>query len=309
MQKIKKILLATDFSQASRDAAKSAALLAAKTEAKVYVLHVVPRLHGWSVDESVLMQKVNNILRDDAEAIRGVGVPDVETAILIGNPPEEIVGHANLLEVNVIMIGSGEKNKGDRFPLGVTAENIIRSAFRPVWVVKRGSPETIGKILCPIDFSGHSRLAFANALALSEVFAAKLEVLNVTEKYAGAYYGMSFHASEIQAGERKYARKEIDQFLREFDLKDVNCERTVRSGKPHEEVLKAVTESGAELLVMGSLGRTGVTRILLGSVALKIARELPCSFVMTKSQDLIEQSRPINVRKPRKKFVPLEEFS
>jgi len=64
-----------------------------------------------------------------------------------GNPQEEIVSRADALDVNVIPIGSGEKDKGDRYRLGVTAENIIRGSSRPVWVVKRGASQRIRKIL------------------------------------------------------------------------------------------------------------------------------------------------------------------
>lgn len=86
--------------------------------------------------------------------------------------------------------------------------------------------------------------------------------------------------------------------------------KEIRSGEPHGEVLKAAAEMRADLVVMGSLGRTGLTRILMGSVAEKVARELPCSLVMMKAQDMVEQKRSskAKARKAGRKFETLEKM-
>lgn len=291
MRKIQKILLATDFSQASQDALKQAVILATKNASKIYLLHVIPqviKLYDWTIDHASLIREANSILQENLEEMRRGVVSEAEAIVVVGNPREEIISQADSLEVNVIMIGSGEKEKGDRFPLGVTAENIIRGTSRPVWVVKRGASEGIKKILCPVDFSSHSRRALVNAVDLSIMFGAELQVVTVAEKLPRAYRGLPLYLESGKADWEKYCQKELEKFLRNFNFEKIAWNKSVRSGEPHEEILKAAAEMGADLMVMGSLGRTGLFRILMGSVAEKIARELPCSLVMMKSLDLVE---------------------
>jgi hypothetical protein len=99
---------------------------------------------------------------------------------------------------------------------------------------------------------------------------------------------MALPAANVQADWERHVSKELDNFLGGLDFDGITWNKALLIGKPHEEVLKAAAESGADLIVMGSLGRMGLARILMGSVAEKIARELPCSLIMMKSQDLVE---------------------
>jgi len=231
---------------------------------------------------------------------------------MLGNPREEIIHQAEALGVNVIMMGSGDKVRGDRFPLGVTAQNIIRGAATPVWIVRRGASQRMKNILCPVDFSDHSRRALVNAADLSRMFGAKLQVLTVAEKLPRVYRGMPLYVGRgnQRADWEERCRKELEKFLRDIDLEGIMWNKEIRSGEPHGEVLKAAAEMRADLVVMGSLGRTGLTRILMGSVAEKVARELPCSLVMMKAQDMVEQKRSskAKARKAGRKFETLEKM-
>lgn len=74
------------------------------------------------------------------------------------------------------------------------------------------------------------------------------------------------------------------RFLEGFDFRDVDWSKVVRKGKAHEEILATSKEMGMDLLVMGSVGRIELPRILMGSVAERVIREMPCSIVTFKSQ-------------------------
>ena len=76
----------------------------------------------------------------------------------------------------------------------------------------------------------------------------------------------------------------FDRFLERFDFQNVNWTRAVEKGQAHEEILAFSRKRGADLLVMGSVGRTALNRILIGSVAEKVIRELPCSVVTFKAE-------------------------
>jgi hypothetical protein len=78
-----------------------------------------------------------------------------------------------------------------------------------------------------------------------------------------------------------------DEFLRGFEFEKFTWKKVFRRGKPHEEILRAVREAGADLLVMGSQGRTRLSRMLMGSTAEKVVREMPCSVLMIKQESII----------------------
>jgi hypothetical protein len=85
----------------------------------------------------------------------------------------------------------------------------------------------------------------------------------------------------------KLETSKFENFLSEFDFHKVRWFQVVRQGVPEEEIIAAAAEFSANLLIMGSVGRTGLSRILLGSVAGKVARRLPCSMVLMKGEDAI----------------------
>jgi hypothetical protein len=88
----------------------------------------------------------------------------------------------------------------------------------------------------------------------------------------------------------KYAEADLqrfDRFLTDFDFHNVRWSKAVRYGRPHEQILALAREQGVDLLVMGSTGRTGLARILMGSVAEKVLREVPCSMIMVKAEHAV----------------------
>ncbi len=308
MKKIERILLAMEFSEASRDALRSAVFIAGKTSSRMDIVHVVPKLNRFPISTKIVFREVESLLKEIKEDVHRSGVSDTEAKVLFGNPCEQIIAQADRLGVSVIMTGSGEKEKDDRFPLGTTAENILRTSSKPVWIVKRGSPPTAKKILCPVDSSKHSRRALFNAIPLAEALGSELIVLTVIERLPSVYLSMGMHSANIQADWEQREQSEFNRFLSDIDFRDIPWKKMVLSGRPHEEILRSAGETGVDLIVMGSLGRTGLARILLGSVAEKVARELPCSIVMMKAEDVSRSTGPDKVgkRKPRKKYETLE---
>ena len=79
----------------------------------------------------------------------------------------------------------------------------------------------------------------------------------------------------------------FEGFLGEFDFHGIRWEKVVREGIPADSIIATASEFSADLVIMGSVGRTGLSRVLLGSVASKVAQELPCSMVMLKAEDAI----------------------
>lgn len=287
MKLLEKILLATDFSQASNDALQTALFVAKAFNSEITLIHVIKDIHDSPIPLDTVKNAATEQLHEMQADIKKEGIEAPEPVVAIGTPFDQIVQHASHQDVNVIMVGSGEKMDGERFRLGVTAERVIRNASKPVWIVKHGAKPLIKNILCPVDFSEPSARALTNSIHLSRHFKAELNALTVIRPMSVLFPAMRKVAAKEQEAYAKQEQAQFDRFLQKFDFHNVNWNKVVRQGRAHQEILAFAKETQPDLLVMGSVGRTGLERILMGSVAEKIIREMPCSVITVKSEHAI----------------------
>jgi nucleotide-binding universal stress UspA family protein len=136
----------------------------------------------------------------------------------------------------------------------------------------------IKKILFPTDFSEGSSHAFQYAIDLAKRYGAKLYLLHIVYDIAK----LSGWSIPHQSVDKMYkdleegAKKELDGYgLDELrSLKDV--ERIVHKGVPYEEIVKFSNENKIDLIVMGTLSRKGIEKMLFGSTAAQVVRYAPC---------------------------------
>lgn len=288
MKLVEKILFATDFSQAADNALQMAISVAKTFSSEIIMIHVIREPQDSPLALDRLKNAATKRFKGIQSDIKKEGIQVDEPIVAVGTPFDQIIQFAASRDVNVIIIGSGEKERGDRFRLGITAERLVRRSNKPVWVVKRGSPPLIKKILCPVDFSEPSRRALTNAIHLSRNFQADLTVLTVVEPLSSIYRAAA--GALAKAEEKTWLEQEqfqFDKFLRGFDFHNLTWTKALRQGKPHQEILAMARETKCDLLVMGSEGRTGLARIFLGSVAEKVIREIPCSVITVKSEHAV----------------------
>jgi universal stress protein A len=127
------------------------------------------------------------------------------------------------------------------------------------------------RILCPADFDDNSLNALRMAVRLAQQSKARLYVLHVLKLRDPTVISAPLLAEEAE----RLARSALAR-LSESELAGVDHETLLRSGHPAQEIIAAETEIGAELVVMGTHGRTGVPHLFLGSVAEKVVRESTC---------------------------------
>jgi len=131
-------------------------------------------------------------------------------------------------------------------------------------------------ILVPTDFSTASDAALPHAEALAKQHGAKLLILHVEEPplaYGGGelYYGLPEPSSE-----------RILKMLEDVRPADagVSCTHRLSVGDPAGEIVRIAGEEGAEMIVLGTHGRSGLTRMLMGSVAEAVVRRAPCPVLV-----------------------------
>jgi len=134
----------------------------------------------------------------------------------------------------------------------------------------------IRTILHPTNFSAHSRSALALACALSRDYGAKLVVFHALEVpvvYAGEGIMLPAMTEEYRA--------EAEEHLRQLKIppSTIKPERLLAEGEAATEILRVCEDVGADIIVMGTHGRTGIERFLMGSVSEDVVRRAKCPVV------------------------------
>ncbi len=139
----------------------------------------------------------------------------------------------------------------------------------------------VKKILYPTDFSSYSNQAYFHAVGLAEAYGANLAVAYV-------------HAPGSD-GEKSYWQEQLEQ-VRPFNPK-LHVSHVMLEGDPAAEIARYATDAGIDVIVIGTHGRTGVDRLVMGSVAERVMREAPCSVLVVKLQRGVgSPERPHTVR-------------
>ena len=134
----------------------------------------------------------------------------------------------------------------------------------------------IQKILYSTDFSSYSNQAYFHAIALAQAHHASLTILFV-------YNPDNTTTPDSQGDEeadQRYWREQLEQ-IRPTDP-SIPVRHVLLKGDPATEIVRYVRDAGMDLIVMGTHGRTGLERLLMGSVAEKVLRDAPCSVLVVK---------------------------
>lgn len=157
----------------------------------------------------------------------------------------------------------------------------------------------ISKIMVALDFSKYSKNAFAYAVELADSLGASLVVVNIiNERDLKAIRSISevdmFSSSAEKYREETLQRyvehkkeersKEIDTLLEDTDCSHLSIKKVFKVGVPFQELIRAVKDEGADLMVMGSKGRTDIAEVLFGHHAEKMFRRCPVPLLSIRSR-------------------------
>ena len=151
--------------------------------------------------------------------------------------------------------------------------------------------QAIKTILHPTDFSESSKHAMTYAISFAEEFQAKLVILHVIEEISSALYFDMLQApplTQLMVNIEKQARQALDEALPPELRGKLPAEYILRKGVPFVEILHCAGQVKADMIVLGTHGRTGLKHVLFGSVAEKVVRKAICPV--------------LSVRHPQQKF-------
>ena len=291
MLSIRRILWPTDFSTGAARAFPHAAALASWHDAELHVLNV--KEDGASADEDRSFPIPHDTLQD-LLAPEGDPPQHVDLGALTiaqeqredESPPNAIVSYADNRDIDVIVAGTHGRRGLQRLLIGSVAEEVLRTASCPVLTVRgdeeRAAGGSVRNILVPVDFSEASMEALRHAKELALTYGAQITLLHAVEEvvYPSAYGIEPTNMPGPQVIDR------VEQNLAELARTELGYEHVVveaNVGYAPSTILDYANGHDIDLVVIATHGRTGLERMLLGSVAERVVRRSPAPVFVVKS--------------------------
>ena len=139
------------------------------------------------------------------------------------------------------------------------------------------------KILCPVDFFPASLRAFDYALRLAANYDAGVHALHVVAPIIPAAYGSPISIADITTEMETQSKRQLQKLKAKGQKSGVSVHTEVRVGDIDTEIRRAISDKKADLLVMGTHGRRGLSRLLMGSVAEEVMRDAKCPVLIVRT--------------------------
>ncbi len=277
-----KILWVTDFSESATRALDWAKLFTRTFRGTLTLLHVLPRPESQlperlkkEMDDHLekRLEERTRALQTLADRLEGEGLK-VQAYVRSGRVVENILEEGSTHDLIVLGI-RGETGAKGAF-IGTTAYRLIQGVNTPVLAIpdQPRNPVRVEDILVPVDLSPSSLQQIPRAMELAEAFRARVTVLHVIELLE-------------TISEEELSRELLQDIWRQLKEHHPDLHpsasfglRVVRRYDAAPGILDVAQESGVDLLVMGSRGRHGLMKALLGSVTEQVLRATPCPVLV-----------------------------
>jgi nucleotide-binding universal stress UspA family protein len=275
-------MLATDFSKPAQRAYEYAIALARPLHATLDLLHVVKA--AWPAEElepgsrtlrplkTAALLNLGRLARLASEA--GVRA---KVHLAVGNPAACILDASRKTRTNLLVTGTSGRTGWDRLQLGSTAEALVRDSPSAVLTVREMVPGDPGhslrrlgvrRFLVATDFSSGAEAALSVACNLARAVGAELTIVHVVaDSGREGSRGSLRRSQDGLSPTARSAGHALDQLARDLAAKGVVVHTSCAQGDPVEMLLQEAARCGTDILVAGTQGRSGLPRILLGSVA------------------------------------------
>ena len=256
--KMEKLLVATDGSVFSKSAVREAVNLAKICSGKLYVVSVVKTNLEYESIVPQIVEKEEEKMRQHLESVKDRASKEGVDCEIISHrseePYQDIVDEAEKNQADMVIMGTHGRTGLKRLMMGSVTAKVIGHATCNVLVVPLDAKIECGNILVATDGSKYSEAAASEAIGIAKRCGGSLTVISVASSDA-----------EILSAE-DYV-KEVSELAEKEGIK---TEGLTVKGKPYEAIIETSKQRRADLIVMGSHGRTGLERLLMGSVTERV---------------------------------------
>lgn len=286
---LRTIVAATDFSDDAACAAAWAKEIARQHGARIVLIHAfvaeaVPAPEFVPLPPQYYEEihgEARHRLDAEAAALRGAGV-EVTAEVVLSSPALGVVDAARRHGADLIVAGTRGRTGWKRALLGSTAARLLREAPCPVLTVHRqdtGHPRPVRTVLVPTDFSEDAALAADAAARFLGATGTGPQRLVLLHAYRVPIEAMHLPAQVLMEAIRTTAdaaRNSLDALATKLQRPGLTVEPMARQGYPPDVIIEQAAVAGADLIAMGTHGRSGLGRMLLGSTAERVLATAPC---------------------------------
>jgi nucleotide-binding universal stress UspA family protein len=281
MGRYRKLLVAVDGSDSSVHALRESFKLATNEKSWITVVSVIPPYEGDL--EMVGIGNVMEAVRKPCEiALREADELAKRERALIKTVCEEGVIHERIVDLaeaencDLIVMARRGKNPVERALVGSVTARVIGTSQRDVLVIPEKAAVGWQKILVATDGSKYSRAATERAIDFARSYCGELKVLSVVDVPAEFYADAPKAVEDLVEKAMGYVSEAADQAQK----KGVKAETFVKEGTTYEAVTALAQEQGINVIVVGSHGKTGLKRLLMGSVTEKVIGHASCPVLV-----------------------------
>jgi nucleotide-binding universal stress UspA family protein len=284
MGRYRKILVAIDGSESSKHALKESFKLASDEKCWITVVSVIPSYEGdlgamWINNVKEAMAKPCELALSEAENIAKKERVLIKTVCEEGEIYERIVDLADAENSDLIVMGRKGTAGLQRTLVGSVTARVIGHSQRDVLVVPNDTSIGWKSILFATDGSKFSEAATDKAIDFAKSYGSELNVItvvDVTEEFMARAPG----ALEDLV---KKAKSMVEDVKKKANSKGIKAESIVREGDAYKAIINIAKKQKANAIIMGSHGRTGLKRLLMGSVTERVIGHAPCPVLVVKA--------------------------
>lgn len=291
---IKQILVPTDFSENAQHAVDYAIELAKLCSAKLHLLHtpVIPTYLLMDLSYSPGPEAVTRILNDSQQALdeqaEVVATTGIEffTAIREGTVHEVIRDYAKEHDVDLVIVGTHGRTGVSKLMYGSVTERVIKTVHTPIIIIPPKGGKAPSSIVVSYDFSAPSKRAAEVAEAIHGVAGGPLHLVHSYLDVWGEYTDRGAVVGEAAEKRREALRLGLQDML-EADAKELfsidaqDVQTHLVTGDPAEGILEVADDVGATLVCAGTTGKSGIERLLIGSVARRLLHDSTVPLLLT----------------------------
>lgn len=257
--------------------------------------------HRIEVDRTNALRTVEDEAKHSLETIAARFQSEsfsVTTVVRFGEAWEQLTLEAQTGKHDLVLVGTHHRSSVARMLFGSTSRKLMRVCPVPVWVATPGQVRDVREIAVATDFSDTAFVAMQAAVSVAQALQSKLFVVHALEFPFESYMrtaGVS--PEEVQVARGKLtdeAKERLQQELMRTDARALphGFKMDVVEGTPDHAVPEYVTKNEVDLLVMGTVGRSGLSGILLGNTAERMLSHLQCSLLVIKPPGFVSPVKP-----------------
>ena len=295
---LKKIMVCLDLSEMDESLLRFAAYIARMMDSdRIYFVHIA---ESFDMPEEIRSQYPNLFAPVDEriekeieftvkEIFNGPENISVEIEVREGNPSDKILKIAEQKDADLLILGKKIGLAGE----GVLPAKLAKVANRSVLLVPEVLPSLMDRVLVPVDFSRHSLLALQQAIKIKETNDVPMQIsCQHIYRLPSGWHTTGKSEQEFSAIMKGHAEKEYQKFLKQLGTPehDIPCIFTLDKGQNiAQKIYQQAVKLQADLIILGSKGKTAAASVLMGSTAERLAgydKNIPLLIVKDKNENI-----------------------